>query len=376
MTHRKVLLLGFLWLAWIWTLAFVARDVIPKLPGHPTSWSADFAARAIPLARWDSGWYAGLAEKGYEAPPTEVSQQTNHAFFPLYPMLVRGVGALTGLETTRAGALVSALAFLGALPLFARFVRRRFGEDLVLPALALLLLFPPSFFFAAVYTESLVLFLSLLALEAAESDRPGAAFVAFAAGFLAGLTRISGLLLVPLIGLAVYRAQRKPVKSIGVALGPAAGFAAFMAYFAVRFGDPLLFSKAQHNWAKEAKTVIDGPLLFAREILQDLTVGPLRKIQMVEAGMLFLFLVLAVVLVKRRPPLWPEGIYVALCVAIVILTGTRESGGRYVLVAFPAFAALAGLFEGRRPLLVGVLATSAILQALYVVRFVNWLWVG
>ncbi|MBL8112975.1 MAG: hypothetical protein JNK60_08835 [Acidobacteria bacterium] len=373
MTHRKVLLLGLLWLAWIWTLAFLARDVLPALPGHPTSWSADFAARAVPLARWDSGWYAGLAEKGYEAPPTEVSQQTNHAFFPLYPMLVRGVSALTGLETTRAGALVSALAFLGALPLFARFVRRRFGEDLVLPALSLLLLFPPSFFFAAVYTESLVLLLSLLALEAAESDRPGLAFVA---GFLAGLTRISGLLLVPLIGLAVYRAERRPMKSIGLALGPAAGFAAFMAYFAVRFGDPFLFSKAQHNWAKEAKTVIDGPLLFAREILQDLTVGPLRKIQMVEAGMLFLFLVLAVVLVKRRPPLWPEGIYVALCVAIVILTGTRESGGRYVLVAFPAFAALAGLLEGRRALLAGVLATCAVLQAFYVVRFVNWLWVG
>src|SRR4051812_37277288 len=35
-----------------------------------------------PFARWDSVWYLDIARSGYDGPST--------AFFPLYPLLVRG----------------------------------------------------------------------------------------------------------------------------------------------------------------------------------------------------------------------------------------------------------------------------------------------
>ena len=118
-TPRRVLLLGAAWLVLVWALAHIAARSTPWLTG-PTGWSPELASRVTPLARWDSGWYVAIAESGYEDPPTRAGQQTNHAFFPLYPALMRGVARATGLETSRAGALVSAAALLGALVLFAR----------------------------------------------------------------------------------------------------------------------------------------------------------------------------------------------------------------------------------------------------------------
>src|SRR6476469_7945667 len=48
---------------------------------HPFSGLAD--SLLSPLARWDSAWYLDIAHSGYGGP--------NSAFFPLYPLLVRGL---------------------------------------------------------------------------------------------------------------------------------------------------------------------------------------------------------------------------------------------------------------------------------------------
>jgi len=378
--RARVLSLGSAWLVWIWLIALVAQRHTPWLTG-PTSWPASLQTRVTPLARWDSGWYIGLAENGYGPPPTRVGEETNHAFFPLYPLLMRALHAATGLETSLAGNLVSALSLLGALVLFARWTRRHLGEERAGPALLLLLLFPPSFFFAAVYTESLLLFLSLAAVEAAESDRPG---TAAAAGFLAGLTRISGVVLAPYLLLATLRsgraravpARRAWAAAASAGLAPLAGFGLFCLYFGMRFGDPLLFARAQHNWSKEPKTALEGPWLIAKTIVHDVTTGTVfhkSPARTAEGFFLALFLVVAAVLWRQSRR--PEALYVAGTAGIVLLTGTLESGGRYVLPAFPAFAVMAALSERPR-LFRALLALAVAAQAVYVWLFVHWLWVG
>lgn len=379
-SRQKVIGLGLLWLAGVWTIAFLSPRIVPWM-GGTSPWTWDVARRVTPLTRWDSGWYVNLAEAGYWDPPTRVGQETNHAFFPLYPGLMRLVVRATGLETSRAGNLISACAFLAALALFAEWTRRRYGEERVLPAVLVLLLFPTSFFFAAVYTEALVLALALAAVLSFERGRPAAGA---AAGVLAGLTRITGLVLAPYLALVSWRASREAGLPAGRAAAratlagasPLAGFGLFCLYFWRRFGDPLLFVKAQHNWSTQAKSIFDGPALIWHGVVEDVTRGRLlggSPARTFEGLYLVLFLVLAAILLaeKRRP----EAIYVALTVAIVFSSGTFESAGRYVLPAFPAFAALAGL--SKRPgLFAALLTLSGIAGALYVWAFVHWYWAG
>jgi hypothetical protein len=307
--------------------------------------------------------------------------ETNHAFFPLYPALMRAVVRTTGLETSHAGNLVSGLAFLAALLLFADWTARHYGEGRVLPAVAVLLLFPTSFFFAAVYTEALLLALSLLAVTAFERRRVALGALA---GLLAGLTRISGLVLAPYLALVAFRAERDagrpPSRAIVTALlaaaSPAAGFGLFCLYFWKRFSDPLLFVTAQHNWSGQTKSILDGPSLIWQGVADDVRQGRIlatAPARTLEGLYLLLFVVLAVVLLRQRRR--AEALYVSLTVAIVFASGTFESAGRYVLPAFPAFAALAGL-SARRGLFRALLALSGFGAILYVWAFVHWYWAG
>ncbi|HEX7528087.1 MAG TPA: mannosyltransferase family protein, partial [Thermoanaerobaculia bacterium] len=265
-TRQRVFGLGLSWLAGVWIVAALSGSILPGMSaGRP--WSYDITRRVTPLTRWDSGWYVDLAEAGYREPPTRVGEESNHAFFPLYPALIRLVVRTTGLETSRAGNLVSAVALLAALLLFADWTKRHFGEAHVVPAVLVLLLFPTSFFFTAVYTEALLLALSLSAVEAFERHRP---LVGALAGLLAGLTRISGLVLAPYLALVAFRAERDAGVPRGRAFGaaalaaasPVAGFGLFCLYFWKRFRDPLLFVTAQHNWSGESKSILDGPGLI------------------------------------------------------------------------------------------------------------------
>ncbi len=377
---RRLLLVTLAWIAWIWLIALVADTSIPWLRG-PTKWGSDLVRRATPLARWDSGWYLSIAEEGYQPPPRVFGQETNHAFFPLYPLLVRLLSRTTGIETSLAGNLISGAAFLGVVLLFAEWVRTRWGEPRVFPSLLALLAFPTSFFFLSVYTESLALFLALLAVVSIDRSRPLAAVLA---GYLSGLTRITGVVLAPYLALSSMAKSRKEGRGWGRAilaglltgLPPILGFLTFCAYFERRFGDPFLFMKAQHNWGTVEKTALDGPRLIARTIAADVATGRIfhvSPVRTLEGVFLLLFALLAVRLLREKR--WIESLYVFMTIGLVPFTGTLESAGRYVLPAFPAFAILGGLPV--RPSFCRVaLVLGLLLQAAYVAVFVNWLWAG
>ena len=379
-TRQRVFGLGLAWLVGVFLVAGISGSILPGMSaGQP--WSYDITRRVTPLTRWDSGWYVNLAEAGYWEPPNQVGQETNHAFFPLYPGLIRFVVQTTGIETSRAGNLVSAVAFLGALLLFASWTKRHYGEARVMPAVLVLLLFPTSFFFAAVYTEALLLALSLSAVEAFERRRPALGALA---GLLAGLTRISGLVLAPYLALVAFRAERDAGSPRARVLGAAAlaaaspllGFGLFCLYFWKRFRDPLLFVTAQHNWSGQAKSIFDGPALIWRAVIEDIQRGRILEAapaRTLEGLYLLLFVVLAVVLVRQRRH--AEALYVFLTVAIVFASGTLESAGRYVLPAFPAFAVLASI-QARRDLFRTLLVLAGLAQVVYVWAFVHWYWAG
>src|SRR6185503_12430190 len=143
-----------------------------------------------PLARWDSVWYLRIADSGYG------DSAPRAAFFPLYPLLVRGVATVLGGSHGAllvAAYLVSLAAFLGALTLLYRLTELELGRRLARPTLLLLAVFPAAVFFGAPYSESLFLLLAVGAFYAARTGRW--AWAGACAG-LASATRSAGLLLI------------------------------------------------------------------------------------------------------------------------------------------------------------------------------------
>src|SRR4051812_29592214 len=125
-----------------------------------------------PLARWDAVWYLRVADSGYG------ESEARAAFFPLYPLLVRGLAVPFG--ASPAALLVAAYAvalatFLAALTLLHRLVTLELGRRLAEPTLLLLAVFPAALYFGAPYAESLFLALSVGAFYAARTGRWAAA---------------------------------------------------------------------------------------------------------------------------------------------------------------------------------------------------------
>src|SRR4051794_10872666 len=174
----------------IWGNSSRAHDFDPT--GLTSPFGAFGDALVAPAARWDSVWYLNIAQDGYGA-------HGRSAFFPLYPLLVRAGAWITGSPVV-AGALISTACLVVALAVVHELTRLELGSHAALWTVVALAFSPVSFFFSAVYSESLFLALSAGTLLAA---RRGRWWWAGALGALAAATRSAGIvLLVPLALLA------------------------------------------------------------------------------------------------------------------------------------------------------------------------------
>ncbi len=108
------------------TAVTVAAQAFPEAcsPARPT-WP--HAPTVLGWARFDAGWYAWIAQHGSSYTP---GQQSPVAFFPAYPMALRGLGAL-GLDTFLAGVLLTMVCGVLALYFFTRWARTRADEEAV-----------------------------------------------------------------------------------------------------------------------------------------------------------------------------------------------------------------------------------------------------
>src|SRR5262249_24251002 len=196
--------------------------------------------------RWDAAWYRDIAERGYTNMPNHEPFQRDTAFFPLYPLLMRALHVVIP-DLFICGLLISNVAFLFALILLYRFTSERYDARTARRAIMLLSIYPFSFFFSAVYSESLFLLAVVGAFVLGEQRRWGWAGLSAAA---AGATRVVGVLAVP--GLALlYLDQidfdwpRVRADCLWLALG-LAGTLGYMAFLGWRFGNPLQFIDSQY----------------------------------------------------------------------------------------------------------------------------------
>lgn len=196
--------------------------------------------------RFDALWFLRIADSGYGL------DDGSAAFFPLYPLLVRGLSPVLGGHPLAAALVVSNLAFFGSLVTLYFLTASEWNERVARRAVLLLAVFPTAYFFLAPYSESPYLFLALLAFWGA---RRGRWEVAGIAGGLAAGTRSIGIVIVPaLLAEAIHQwreGRTKLARPVLWSLGAALGLVAYLAFWRVRAGDWLAPLHQQANWQRE-----------------------------------------------------------------------------------------------------------------------------
>lgn len=367
MTPRtRAAILGAGYVLAVDVLSFAARGWLPS--PHGRGWSADAVAEAPPLAHFDAGWYRSIATEGYVW--DAATGQGNVVFFPLFPALARAASLATGIAVLPAATFLAHVFFAVALALLVRLADDGWGIERSEDAGLALVTFPWAFFLLAPYTESLFLALTLGAFLAWRRERwMGASALAF----LAGLTRITALALVPpLLLMTLRRPAGARAGPALVALAPAVSVGSFLAWIGLRFRDPSVFFHAERaGWGK-------GPALSGIRSSLDLVVSNVVSRGFWHVGpaldvLVVVGLALAGIWLRKRDR---EGaLYVASGLAMILAGGRLAGAGRYALVLFPIFRVVVAL-RSRRALWWTWLTASALLQAYLVVRFVNDLWVA
>lgn len=301
-------------------------------------------------ANFDGVHYLTISEGGYWA-------QFTQAFFPLYPLLVRGVGTLFGdTHFIISGLLISFLAFIVAFKYWRQLLLLDYPISIVTSASYALLVFPTSFYFGALYTESLFFLFVVASFWFARKKKW---WISGMLGMFASGTRITGILLLPALLWEYHNVTKQKTKNKNLRLwnfiisslhSPILyivplGLVSYMVYLHIQFGDALYFWHAQPVFgaARTGSTLIFPPQVVFRYIKIVLTVSwsrPEFRIAVLELGS-FLFGCWALwkgyVLNIRRSYLL-FGFFILL---LPTLTGTFSSLPRYVLLVFPMYIVIA-----------------------------------
>lgn len=377
--NRRATLVAILWIAALLAWGFAMHDVVPGRGSSP--WAPEVEAAAPLYARFDSGWYAGIARDGY-GPPPPPGRESEHAFFPLYPGLARVVHLATGLGVFRSLLLVSWTAFLLALPLFLEEARRRGVPPDPGRALPFLLLYPSAFFLQAAYGDAVLFLVALLAFRAL---RGGNVAAAVALGFLAGLCRAPAAALGPALAVAWWLEEREGalrwrlrtlLPAALLALAPLLGVLSYM--FGIGFvkGEPGLFWRVMAAWPERVTNPAGGPAAFVGRLVERAASGEVVRHPgiLVPYALVVLLLGLAVRQLRAGRP--SDAAWMVALVALPVLTGTDAGIPRYTLTVFPVALSLAALLDGRPRLRLAWLAGSSTLLLYYSAKFVRWYFVS
>lgn len=338
--------------------------------------------------RWDVLWYLHLANSGYSwyAPPI----QSDVAFFPLYPLSIHLLTLLTPLSAYAAALLVSNACFLAALYYLHRLVLHDFDSQVAERTLYYLAFFPTALFFFTAYSESLYLLCCVGCLYALRQRRW---WLAGACGMAATLTRQLGILLVVPFLYELYEQYgqahaRPPWGRLlpALALIPS-GLATYMAYLQLRFGNALLFLRAESAWHRVLAPPWQGVLDDASRVVHPIgrfsahTRGALQAQSCLNVAFVLGFLALAVVGVSLLPRAYS---WYAAAVLLAVLasptTGSSQplamlSVARFEVTLVPPFITMA-LIGRSRPADRLFLTTFTGLLVLFTIVFIRGRWIA
>jgi hypothetical protein len=355
------------------------------------------------FARYDAGWYHGIASQGYVF---GAGGRNNLAFFPLYPMLMRGGGTLLGSRQEDfyfAGIVVSWIAFACAMVMLYKLARLDLDEQSARRAVLYAAVFPFAYFFGVVYSESLFFLALVSAAYAFRTRRWGWAALAGAA---MTATRVTGVMALPGLAWMAWRAttsiapkprEREPVSpkhresrpgspkrrdggqkqragGLGAALSVVvctAGIGLYCVYNYMVSGSPFAWYDAITHWDYAPG---QNPFAMVLAVVGALVTRPVNYLGEPMAPYDTLNALAAIGALALVPRVWRRfGFGYSLIVLggmlLPLSSGQLEGLGRYASVQFPLPIALASLQgETRHGVL---LAAFAMLYAICLALFVT-----
>ena len=345
---------------------------------HLPSWIWGFG-------NFDGVHYLKIAQSGYAA---DLSQ----AFFPLYPLLIRFFNffpkdnlldpVLFNDPSYFSTAMVlSIIFFIGALYFTYKLFSENYNKKIAQISILLLLSFPTAFYFGAVYSESLLLLLTVLTFWFTKKDKFLLAGL-FAA--LASATKIQGAILFIFLAVELWKKYRNNLSEqrkhftkdlLGILIAPL-GLIFYMVYLKNTTGDFFYFLSSQPSFGAGRSSL---PLIFLPQVIyRYLKIFLTVKVASLAFFNAFLefsmtmgtVVVLIMAFKKMKFSYW---IFSILVVILPTLTGTFSSMPRYVLMAFMLFPYLAVRYEKNIKL---IIIAQAFLQIILLSMFIRGYWVS
>lgn len=315
--------------------------------------------------QYDAAAYYDIAINGYNS---DFMSFGNYQWWPLLPLLMKLFSFI--LNPVVSGFLISNIAFLGALTYLYLLVKDDFDAVTASRAVMYTALFPTSYFFSAVYTESLFLLTTVAALYYAKQSRFG---VACFLGALSALTRIFGAFIVLPIGYLYLKEQgwtMKRWKSLDrrlfyfLLIPLAVGL--FSYHLSLVADDPLKF--LDHSQTSSRRFAL--PFALVVHELQMFVVASLfyKGYHTFNLVVYLSFVVAAIFAVKRLPPEY--SLYLGYSVFIPTISTPIQGFTRYALVMFPAFVLLA--LQQKQPLVKRLTRLGLVVIVLFLAFFTFW----
>lgn len=375
----KIILLFLSWRFLLILVLLFAIHLVPLgsldrfLGGGPFNYH--IAPEIFAWANFDGEHYLSIAIFGYK--------EFEQAFFPVYPMIISFFAKPISstffsllLNSTLVGLIVSNTSFLLSLLVLFKLIIMDFSKKIAFATIIIYLLFPTSFYFGSVYSESLFLLLTVSSFYFA---RKGNWILASIFGSIASATRVFGFLLLPALLIEVYQQKKKISETFWIFLIPL-GLISYMLYQYMTAGDALAFYHLQERVGQQHQQgIILLPQVYYRYIKMLLTVDftqPIYQTIILEfaTGIIFFLLPIYGYFKKIRLS------YLLFAMTGFLLPniqGSFSSSPRYVIVLFPSFLAAAIWFGTiSKALKIIILFSLCLILCLETVLFLRGYWIA
>lgn len=301
----------------------------------------DIHLRTVSLLGWDAAWYDRIAASGYDS-----QGRPGLRFFPLIPLLARGLGTLLG---GHPGLALLLLANLGALVYAATLHRLALAEGLdeatARRTLWVAALAPAGFVLVMGYTEAIYGLLVTSAFLAIRSGRWG---VAAGLGLLAGTSRPTGVLLVLPAAIEGLRGLRLAgirglLGRAAAVLAPVAGLASYLLWNQVHTGNWRRPFTVQTRPSLRGGVFVDTHLQLWHAVTGlPGRIGPVTP----HLPWVPVSLALLVVVARRLPASYTA--FAAITLVLAVTATELSSFERYLFGAVPLVLAAAIVSAGHR----------------------------